>query len=219
MFDSKAAPARRRGARSRALASVAALAMCAAISAPASAALITNGSFESGLAGWTTSGGLGQPDVISSPGWDPQDGNNLIDLNGFAPGFIAQDVSTVVGQQYLLSFALSGNFSNSSDSKEVVVGIDGSDTAYFFAEPAGWATTSMLWTIIQHAFVATDTTTTIAFTSASDGSDAGGHNSEGAALDNIQLNAQLAAVSEPGPLALLGLGLVGVAVRRRHAGA
>lgn len=211
MFDTIATAARRSGASPRVLVAVTVLAIGSALSAPASAALIANGSFESGLAGWTTSAGLGQPDVISSPGWDPQDGNNLIDLNGFAPGFIAQDVSTVVGQHYLLAFALSGNFSNSSDSKEVVVGIDGLDTSYFFAEPAGWAATNMLWTIIEHAFVATDTTTTIAFTSASDGSDLGGHDSEGAALDNIQL----AAVSEPGALALLGLGLLGVAGRRR----
>ncbi|MGE0487209.1 MAG: DUF642 domain-containing protein [Gammaproteobacteria bacterium] len=196
----------------RAIAAAATLVATIALSAPASATLLTNGSFESGLTGWTTSGGLAQPDVVGT--WQAHDGSRLIDLNGFMPGSILQNVATVVGQAYTLSFALSGNFSNSTDTKEVAVDVGGGATSYFFARPLGWSTANMLWTVIEHQFVATATTTTVSFTSLSDAGDFGGHNAEGAVLDNIRLDA--VPTPEPGVLALAGLGLTGALARRRR---
>jgi hypothetical protein len=201
-FSSPSLQTRRGGQPTRLPAIFTALAACVALSAPASATLITNGSFESGTAGWTVGGG--GVDVVSAPAWGPQDGNNLVDLNAFAPGSLSQVIPTVVGQSYLLEFALSGNFSTTSFTKTVNVAAGPTFASYSFAMPVGWTTTNMFWTTIEHFFIANAPTSTISFTSTVPGA-------EGVALDAITVT-----VPEPGVLALLGLGLAGIGFSRRR---
>lgn len=106
---------------------------------PANANLVTNGGFEDpalpiehgwalfnageSLSGWTV--GTGNIDVVrwgpigsgtlgpsGSTGYDSftaAQGYQSIDLNGFGPGSIYQDVTTIPGQTYYLSFAMAGN--------------------------------------------------------------------------------------------------------------
>jgi hypothetical protein len=183
---------------------LAAVAACLAFAAPASAVnLITNGSFETGTtAGWTVGGATGV-DVVS--GWDPTDGVYLLDLNAFHPGSIAQNISTVIGQTYVLEFDLSGNFSTTSTTKTMNVMITGQSTAaYSFAKPLGWTTGSMFWDLnVQQTFVATATTTNVGFFSTISGA-------EGVALDAISV----AAVPAPAALGLLALGLAAVGFSR-----
>jgi hypothetical protein len=64
--------------------------------------LLTNGSFESGLAGWTVSG----PDVVISPFVPASHGANCTELGiSNAPGsFLFQSFSAVGGESYTLSF-------------------------------------------------------------------------------------------------------------------
>lgn len=194
----------RRGIRAtRLLATFATLAACLALSAPASAMLITNGSFESGTLGWTVGGG--GVDVVSAPTWGPLDGNNLVDLNAFTPGSLSQIISTIVGQTYVLEFGLSGNFSTTSTTKTVDLVAGSTFASFQFAKPVGWTTSNMFWTTIQHSFVADATTATISFTSTIAGA-------EGVALDAISA----VAVPAPSVLALLGLGVASIGFWRRR---
>ncbi|MGQ0652018.1 MAG: DUF642 domain-containing protein [Betaproteobacteria bacterium] len=181
-----------------------ALAASLAFSAPASATLLTNGSFELGTTGWSVGGG--GVDVVS--GWHPTDGSNIVDLNAFTPGSLSQIISTIVGQAYVLEFDLSGNFSTTSTTKTVDVVAGSTMASYSFARPLGWTTTNMFWAMnIQQAFIATATSTTISFTSTIGGS-------EGVALDAISVTA--APVPAPAALALLALGLAAIGFSRRR---
>ena len=59
------------------------------------------------LTGWTVPSGsvdLTQPDV-----WNAADGNQSIDLDGFAAGSLRQTLTTVPGQQYVVTFKYSAN--------------------------------------------------------------------------------------------------------------
>lgn len=67
--------------------------------------------------GWTV--GKGSVDVVSYgwelpptlgvEAWEPAEGYQSLDLNGFVPGSIYQDITTQGGNRYRLRFALSGN--------------------------------------------------------------------------------------------------------------
>ncbi|MCG3136925.1 MAG: hypothetical protein HJJLKODD_00763 [Phycisphaerae bacterium] len=119
------------------------------VSASLAENLLINGSFEEGpdsslfqsLAGQTTPDYLPlDPGDMSLPGWvvtraqidiveqgyTPADGIRCVDLNGTpGAGGVAQTFSTVVGQQYLVSFALSGNAQTSPATKQIGVEVAG----------------------------------------------------------------------------------------------
>lgn len=190
---------------------LAALTLCLAFSAPASATLIVNGSFESGTAGWTVGGGGVDPVA----GWQATDGITVVDLNAFEPGSLSQIIATVIGQAYVLEFDLSGNFSTTNITKTMDVAITGSGTtSYSFAKPAGWSTSNLLWNMnVQQTFVATATSTTIAFNSTI-GALGAPNDPEGVVLDAISVNA--APVPAPAALFLLALGLGAIGLSRRR---
>lgn len=189
--------------------------------AAASTNLITNGGFESNganftdggyvtfaagssyLTGWTIGGD--SVDLIHSY-WRASQGQFSLDLSGEYDGAISQTFATVIGQKYLVSFDMAGNPDDTSDPiKYLQVGLSQQplytfDTSERNHDNMGWRTKSFV-------FQAVATQSTLHFAGVQD-------SAAGVALDNISVTA----VPEPETFAMLlaGLGLVGVAARRKR---
>ncbi|MFZ0006245.1 MAG: choice-of-anchor C family protein [Methanoregula sp.] len=140
-----------------------------------SANLVTNGGFETpvaahpwttlftgnGLTGWTiTSGSI---DLINGY-WQPHLGSQSIDLSGNSPGMISQNISTVAGGKYDLTFWMAGN----PDIQEVKTlgvfwdGVELSPTYTF--DSTGHSYTNMGWKEVTiPGLQATGTSTEIGF--------------------------------------------------------
>ena len=208
------------------LAGAAFLAITAFGASAASAASVVNGSFERGVGdaglggfstlgggstsifGWTVTGG--SVDWINGY-WQAPDGTHSIDLNGVSVGGVEQSIATTAGQQYLLSFQMSGNPDIGSGTRTMQVGAGGASAPYsytFTVGPNGHS--NMNWVTDTLRFTATGPTTLISFASTSNGNCCWGP-----ALDNVSISA----VPEPTTWAMmfLGMGLIGVAARRRVA--
>jgi len=198
-------------------------------SAPARADLITSGSFKTGtfvndgnesmtfsagpttIGGWTAVGR--QVPWITTPnpwGLAAQDGTLLLDLTAYntgAPfGGVTQNIATVIGEQYDLSFYL-GSFTARWGGPPVSIAASAGSTSQTFT--VSTASAASTWTPFSLLFAATSTSTAIALTGAAGVQYIG--------LDNVSVNpAGTAVVPEPGPCALvaLGVGLLGVTVRR-----
>jgi choice-of-anchor C domain-containing protein len=192
-----------------------------AMAGVASANLMTNGSFETGpsvgtyttlnsgstaITGWTV--GSGSVDYIGTY-WDGSGGGRSIDLGGNINGSIYQDVATVIGQTYILTFDMAGNFDGPSHgftNFQIGVTFGASNQNFNFTSPANAGPHNMGWTTMTASFVATTTTTRLTFTDLLPPSQP-----YGPALDKVTL------VSDtPEPFTMsLGLAGIGLFVRRR----
>lgn len=178
--------------------------MCA-MSMAAQANLITNGDFETdSFNGWSVSANA--TGVESSfDGFVAESGSYFAALgdttNSFPYGTISQTLSTTAGQTYNLGYWLAS---------------DGATPNYFDASWNGSIiSSSALTNIPSSGYVHYQ------FTVTGTGSDTLTFNEQNyhsyLALDNVSLTSSSASVPEPGTLALLGLGLAGMAVRRKSA--
>ncbi|HEY6990186.1 MAG TPA: DUF642 domain-containing protein [Bryobacteraceae bacterium] len=198
-------------------------------SVPAYADLIGNGSFEQGtfvndgngtmtfsagptsITGWTAVGR--QVSWIESPnpwGLSAQDGNFFLDLTAYNPGApfggVTQDITTVVGQQYDLSFYL-GSYTRRWGGPPVSILASAGGTSQTFS--VSTTSTASTWTPFSLLFTATSTTTTVTLTGAA------GLNYIG--LDHVMVNPSgTPAVPEPGSYALIALGTALLAVVGRR---
>ncbi|MFK8014013.1 MAG: cadherin-like domain-containing protein [Gammaproteobacteria bacterium] len=93
-------------------------------------------------------------------------GGRAIDMNGSgSAGSLSQTLQTVVGQQYQIVFALSGNWEGGDATKDLRVSAAGTSVDFHISEPTGWSSSNMLWENRTLTFTATDTTTDLTFAS------------------------------------------------------
>ena len=209
--------------------SVAMLAAAVLSAGAASAASITNGSFElngpgavpggnyvtinagdsSSIPGWTVT--AGSVDFIGGY-WTASDGFNSLDMDGSSTGEIAQTISTVIGQSYTVGFDFAGN--PTGDIKHMGVQATGSAQQVYSFDTAGHATYGMGWVHETYAFTATSLLTALTFTSLTGGS-------SGPALDNVTImGGSAGGVPEPATWMMLmaGFGIVGAGMRSHKRG-
>src|SRR3989344_4158619 len=158
----------------------------------------TNGSFETGtdpgafatlvpgdadITDWTVVSG--SIDYIGTY-WVASDGGRSIDMNGTDAGSISQDLPTVLGATYDVSFDLSGNPAGGPALKELAVSANGDLAQNYSYDTAANANTpgDMKWASSTYSFVATTTSTTLTFTSLIAGA-------FGPALDNVLITETL----------------------------
>lgn len=142
------------------------------IGAAFAATTVTNGSFESGLTGWNNPAAV---DVVCG-GWQASDGNCSVDMGGSpSQGKLTQDLSTVAGATYTVSFALAGNPSctpgnsnwvgwvSESGAKTLVVSATGAASSTYSFDVTGKDYSNMGWTPQTYSFTATGALTTLSF--------------------------------------------------------
>ena len=184
----------------------------AGLSMPAMAQSIMNPSYEVGPAttnwsrvnlgetsieGWVVS--AGNIDYIGSM-WAAADGSRSVELNGDVPGAISQSFSTIAGREYVVQFALSGNWSGAAVKRLLLTA--GDESAEFSVAIAGFSAQNMNWSNQSFSFIADSSATEITFASLNT-------NRWGAAVDDIRVTLV------PAPAAGLAL-LGGLGLRRRR---
>lgn len=184
--------------------------------------LVTNGDFEDpslptssygiygAISGWqllpgSQSGIEIQNNVAGSPG----SGQQFVELDGDGVSGIYQDLTTVVGQLYKLTFAFSARPGVVDNKLNVLWG--GVPVAALLADGANLGDTQ--WQTFSYDLLATSTTTRLSFDNFGEQSD-----SLGSYLDAVSVQESTAAVPEPATVlgALVAGGLVGLRSRRQR---
>lgn len=167
---------------------------------------VTLGNGSTGVTGWIVGGN--SIDYIGSY-WQAASGNRSIDLSGNGPGSIAQTFDTIIGQRYLVTFALAGNPDNGPVTKTLLTTASGNATqSDIFTVAPGTLRSNLGWQTFRYIFTATGGSTTLTFAS-------GTQTAFGPALDNVTVSA----IPEAATWAMMiaGMGLSGAALRRRRA--
>lgn len=86
-----------------------------------------------------------------------------VDLSGWSPGSIAQDIPTSAGTTYTVSFSYSGNWCDNNFSKKTAVSVGGTTKEFEYAKPSTWSISSMNWRKAEFDFTASSARSTIEF--------------------------------------------------------
>nr|WP_221522637.1 choice-of-anchor C family protein [Kitasatospora kifunensis] len=133
-----------------------------------------------GIGPWQVTSGT--VDLIGAGFWQAAEGDQSVDLNGSGPGTIAQSFTTTAGTAYRVSYDLAGNPQLGPSVKTGKALIDGQDFQDFSFDITGKSSTDMGYVGRAFTFVATGSSTTLAFTATSPGA-------AGPVLDNVQVQA------------------------------
>jgi hypothetical protein len=170
---------------------------------PASAQLVTNGSFETGdFTGWNLGGNTGFTGVANNfSGVNPEDGNYLGYFGAVGSDTnLTQDIATTAGTTYDVSFWYYSFGGSPSDLSSTFNGV----TGFSVTNPAPTSS----WTYESYDVTATSSSTTLEFDVRNDPS----YN----LLDNVSVAAAPEASTAVGlGLMLAGILAVGVASRRK----
>jgi hypothetical protein len=126
----------------------------------------TNGSFESGLTGWTSSGNL---NVDTSPPYAPTDGAHLLVFNGgqTAPnGVLSQTFATSPGQSYTLAFDVGAFSAVNQNQQRLQVSVVGPGNTSLLAPPVITVSApgnGTAWVAQSFNFTANGTSATVTF--------------------------------------------------------
>ncbi|MFJ8476708.1 choice-of-anchor C family protein [Kitasatospora sp. NPDC094011] len=112
---------------------------------------------------WQITGG--SIDLIGAGFWQAAEGDQSIDLNGNAPGTIAQTFATTPGATYSVSYALAGNPGGGPAVRTGKALIDGQDFQDFSFDVTGKTKAAMGYVGRQFSFVAYNSSTTLTFQS------------------------------------------------------
>jgi len=203
-------------------------ALIALFSVPAQADLVTNGSFETGafvndgnetmtfsagpttITGWTAVGR--QVSWITTPnpwGLSAQNGTLFLDLTAYTTGApfggVTQNIATVAGQQYDLSFYL-GSYTQRWGGPPVSILVSAAGASETFT--VSTTSTASTWTPFSMLFTANSANSAITLTGAAGAAYIG--------LDSVSVNpAGTPTVPEPGSYALIAAGIGLLALSRR----
>lgn len=173
----------------------------------ATAGLITNGGFEApvissgtysifgSIPGWTTSFGPGI-EIQNNIAGTPYEGSQLVELDSDANSGMYQDIATVAGKTYKLSFAYSPRAGVGADSNGIDLWWDGGFVANITASGIGNPDT--VWSLHSYDLVASSALTRIEFGATGISESLGGY------LDAVSVCPT--AVPEPSSLVLSGVG-------------
>ncbi|QKV94760.1 choice-of-anchor C family protein [Streptomyces sp. NA02950] len=107
----------------------------------------------------------GSVDLIGAGYWQAAEGDQSVDLSGQSGGTVAQTFTTVPGKRYTVTYSLAGNPGAGPAVKTGKVLVDGQNFQDFTFDTTGKSTTNMGYVTREVSFVATGTSTTLAFAS------------------------------------------------------